>query len=141
MSVAENKAVARKAIEEVWHKGNLAAIDDFYGKSLVFHGAPSTGATVHGPEGYRQIVSTYRTAFPDGRFTFDDEIGEGDLLAVHWTYRATHTGVLSGIAPTGRKIVNPGVSILRFAGGKIVEERAIWDERHVYKSLGAEPPA
>ena len=39
---------------------------------------------------YKQGMSALHTAFPDLRFTIDDEIAEGNKVAVRWTLRATH---------------------------------------------------
>lgn len=36
----ENKAIARRAIEEVWNKHNLAAIDEFYAPDVVNYTLP-----------------------------------------------------------------------------------------------------
>ena len=39
----------------------------------------------------------------------------------------THTGELAGIAPTGRRIEQPGVTILRFDGDRAVERHSVAD--------------
>ena len=105
---------------------------------------PLTGgvrpARLRGPEGYKQVVTLYRTAFPDAHFTIEEMVVEGDSIALLWTFRGTHKGDLMGITPTGKSITNPGITISHFANGKIVEERAIWDERHLYQELGVTPP-
>jgi predicted ester cyclase len=48
-------------------------------------------------------------------------LAEGDRSVIRWTARGTHQGELLGIAPTGKAVVIPGISILRVAGGKIAE--------------------
>jgi steroid delta-isomerase-like uncharacterized protein len=136
----QNKALSRRVIEEVWHKRDLDVVDELYADDFVYYGAPSTGAVLHGPEGYKQVVAMYKTAFPDLRFTIEELIAEGDKVVTRWTFRGTHRGELMGIAPTGKAITNSGISIARISGGKIVEERAIWDELHSYRQLGVYPP-
>jgi hypothetical protein len=37
MSLQENKALARRAIDEVWSKGNVAVAADVYGPKFVSH--------------------------------------------------------------------------------------------------------
>ena len=140
MSAKKNKATVRRILEEVWRKGDLSVIDETYAADFVFTGAPSTKSVLHGPQGYRQLVGLYRTAFPDCHFTVDDLIAEGDTVALRWTFHGTHRGELQGIPPTGKQVANPGTSVTRFKGGKAVEEHAMWDERHMYQQLGIAPP-
>ena len=139
MSVNDNKATLRRVFDEIWHKGDLSVTRQIYAKEFVYYGAESAGAVFRGPEGYAELVRLYRTAFPDIHFTVEQMIGEGDDLVCRWTGSGTHRGELKGVRPTGKHVVNPGVSVCRFAGGKIVEERAFWDEQHMRQSLGVDP--
>src|SRR5680860_1657248 len=62
----ENKALVRRAIEEVHNRGNLAAIVDYVATDFVMH-MPS--AEIHGPAGARPFVAMLREAFPDFHMT------------------------------------------------------------------------
>jgi len=64
-----------------------------------------------GPEGFKQFVSVYRSAFPDTHLTIEDQIAEGDKVVVRWTVHATHTGGLMGIPATGKQVVVAEVTI------------------------------
>lgn len=68
-------------------------------------------------------IARFRESFPDLRVTVEEMIAEGDKVAYRWTMRGTHQGVYEGIAPTGKAITLTGITILRFADGKIVEDR------------------
>ena len=72
----ENKAIARRAFEEVWNQGKLDVIEEIFATDYVGHitGSPD----FNGPEGYKELVTMYRTAFPDIQFTIEDHIAEGD---------------------------------------------------------------
>src|SRR5688500_14883986 len=72
----KNKALARKLFEEAWGKGNLAAVDEFIAADYVRRPIP-TGQPP-GPEGLKQAITTYRTAFPDLQVTVEDIFAEGD---------------------------------------------------------------
>lgn len=37
MSIEENKALARRSVEDVWGKGSLGAIDELYATDFVWH--------------------------------------------------------------------------------------------------------
>jgi predicted ester cyclase len=50
--------------------------------------------------------------------------------------RGTHTGgPFFDVAPTGKHVSETSFSIVRIAGGKIVEERWLWDRLGVWQQL------
>ena len=57
----------------------------------------------------------------------EDMIAEDDKVVAQYVFKGTNRGDLMGIAPTGRRVSISGTSILRIAGGMIIEEWAIWD--------------
>ena len=86
MSVEEkHKALVRRFHEEVWNKGNVAAVDEFMGAEYVDYAIPS--GLPPGTEGLKQAITTYRTAFPDLKATVDDIFAEGDRVAYRWSTR------------------------------------------------------
>ncbi len=56
-----------------------------------------------------------------------------------WSCRGTHKGDLSGIAPTGKQFTISGISIARFASGKMVEGWINWDALGLLQQLGVVP--
>jgi predicted ester cyclase len=54
--------------------------------------------------------------------------------------RGTHKGDLMGVPPTGKPISMSGTSIIRVAGGKIVESWAHPDFLGMFRQLGVSPP-
>ncbi len=129
---AANKALVRRFMEEVFNRGNLAAVDELWKPD--------------GIEGGRRAVEHLRAAFPDYHRTVEAQVAEGDLVVTRWTMRGTHRGPYrSGalrrtLAPTGRRVEVPGISIHRLAGGRIVES---WvqgnDSAQLLLQLGALP--
>jgi steroid delta-isomerase-like uncharacterized protein len=115
----KNKALARKFFEEAWGKGNLAAVDEFIAADYVTHPIPS--GLLPGPEGTKQAITTYRTAFPDLKVTVDDIFAADDRVALRWSIRGTHLGDWLGIPPTGNHMAATGISVYRITGGKVVE--------------------
>ena len=120
MSAEEkNKALVRRYFEEVWGKGNLAAVDDFMAADYAEHPRPS--GLPPGSEGLKQLNAAYRSAFPDLKATLDDIFAEGDRVAFRWSFRGTHLGVWLGTPPTGNHMTATGITVFRIAGGKVVE--------------------
>jgi len=133
-----NKKVVHRLFEEVWNKGNLPLADELFAPTYEHHDA-STPDVGRGPESEKKRVTLYRTAFPDIRLTIEDIIAEGETVMARWSCRGTHKGDLSGIAPTGKQITISGVSIARFANGKMVEGYVNWDALGLMQQLGVVP--
>jgi len=66
-------------------------------------------------------------------------MGEGETVMVRWFCRGTHKGDLNGISPTGKQITISGISIARFANGKMVEGWVNWDALGLMQQLGVVP--
>ena len=140
MSIEENKAITRKFMEEVWNKGNLAALNDILASNCVSHFTPSLKAVFNGPEEYKQAVGIFRTAFPDLHFAIEDLIAEGDKVVCYWIATGTTKGHYMSYAPTGKQMEHqPGITIFGLVNGKIVSHRAIWDEINGLRQVGIMP--
>jgi predicted ester cyclase len=78
MPAEENKAIARREIEELYnHTGNLDAANEIYAPDYVGHD-PTLPEDLHGVEAARQYAATFRSAFPDLTCTIEDQIAEGE---------------------------------------------------------------
>ena len=53
--------------------------------------------------------------------TIHDQLAEGDKVTTRKTITGTHTGLLLGIAPTGRTIAIDVIDIVRLRDGRYVE--------------------
>jgi len=134
---AENKTIARRFYEEVWSKGNLAVLDELVASNFVDHN-PLPGLAPD-LEGFKQVFTMFRTAFPDLHMTVEDMIAEGDMVVSRVKVRGTHKGDLMGIAPTGKQVTLEAIDITRIAGGKMVERWGIIDMLGMMQQLGAVP--
>ena len=140
MSAEENKAILRyKHIDELFNKGNLSIADEIISPDYVYYGHGGLEED-KGIEGVKRLVTMFRTAFPDGHFTIDDMVAEGDKVVVRYTVTGTHKGEYMGIAPTGKKINMKSAIFYRFAGGKQVEAWHISDRLGMMQQLGVVPP-
>lgn len=137
MSTEENKAVMRRIYEEVINRGNMDAADELIAADLVDH-APFPGQEP-GLDGFKDAVTAFRAAFPDLHATMEDEIAEGDMVAVRFTMSGTHRGELMGMAPTGNRMTITGIDLARFEGGKGVEHWASQDDLGMMRQLGVIP--
>jgi steroid delta-isomerase-like uncharacterized protein len=138
--LAGNKAVVRRQHEDVWSKGDLAAIDQLYKEDFVCH-------FVVGPEewkgrdGVKKVVTQHRAAFPDWTEKIEDIVVEGDKVVTRFTSTGTHKGAFAGIAPTGKKVTISEVAIFRVKDGQIAEQWGFPDALGLLRQIGVDPLA
>ena len=135
----QNKALARRGIEEVWNQGKLTVIDELTAPNATYYDPNVPDGKFTGTEGLKQFVQIYRGAFPDVRITINDQIAEGDKVVTRWTATGTHKGQLMGIAPTNKHATVTGVDIDRYQDGKVVEAWASYDMLGLLQQLGIVP--
>ena len=138
MSTEENKAKQRRVWEEAFNKGDLSVANETIATNYVYHGP--MGMEYKGPEGFKQVVTMFRTAFPDLHITVEDMVAEGDKVVSYYTMTGTHKGELMGIAPTDKKVKFSGIVIVRWVGSKEVEARGVGDMLSMMQQLGVVPP-
>jgi predicted ester cyclase len=85
----------------------------------------------------KRICLQNLNAFPDAKFTIDDQIAEGDKVVMHYTITGIHKGDFQGIAATGKSIKIIGIAIHRIVNGKNVEIWTNWDAPGLMHQLGA----
>lgn len=129
-----SKEFGRLYIEVIWNQSQFDRLEEFTAPDIVRHD-PASGVQ-HGFDEYSTVVHALHAAFHPMRFTINQQVGEGDTVAHHWTVTGTHVGEFNGIAPTGKQFTLDGISIYRVADGKLVEERTVWDALGLMKQLG-----
>lgn len=131
----ENKKVARKLMEEGWNKGREEVVDELMSPQCRFHD-PVFPSLTTGAENYKQHMRTTRNAFPDLRFTIEDQIAERNEVVQHWKLHVTHRGNFLGLPPTNKSATISGTTIDRIEKGKIVERWADWNLLSLMEQLG-----
>ena len=116
-NLAANKAIISR-LGELWNTGNLAIADEIFDADFVNHDPSDPKIT--NLESYKGYVAAIRTGFPDFHVTTEDLIAEGGKVVVRWIITATHQGEFAGIPATDIKATWTGMTIWRFAGGKLV---------------------
>jgi steroid delta-isomerase-like uncharacterized protein len=137
MSAEQNKHSVQRAFDGLFSRGELALANELVSADFLNHEAPA--GVPRGPAGLRQLVTFLRTAFPDIHYEVQELLAEDDMVAVRTILCGTHQGTFMGIPPTGRPVVQEQIHILRFAGGKIVEHRAVRDDLGMLQQLGVIP--
>ncbi|HET6659380.1 MAG TPA: SpoIIE family protein phosphatase [Rubrobacter sp.] len=132
----ENKAIARRFLEETMAKGNLDVIDelaapDFVDRTLL----PGQGPT---REDFKRSVAEALDTTPITSFTIEEQIAEGDTVVTKYSHSSIQRREVMGIPPTGEEKTVAGIYIHRISAGKITEEWGIIDAVLAMESLAQE---
>jgi len=139
----QNKEIAQRYYKEIMNQGNLATIDELMSPDFLFT-IPTHPDPYRGPDGFKNLVTMLRGAFPDVTLSVEHLVAEGDTVVGHWTGRGTHTGgplhtVMGDIPATGKSFTIDGMSWLRFKDGKIIESLANEDTLGLLTQIGVLP--
>jgi predicted ester cyclase len=128
---------------ELWSEGKLEVADELYAPNYVDHVSRGPESSqVMGPEGIKQAVMLFRSAFPDLHYIVHEEIAQGDLVMTRFSARGTQREPFLGAAPTGRVVsYTVGMDLNRIAGGRIVESWVNYDALAPLQQIGLVPPA
>ena len=138
----------RALMEQFWVAYNAGDADtiltDIFSPDFVNHtpapGFPTTG------QGLVETMLFFASSFPDQAATVEEIVVEGDLVASRVIVTGTHEGSAYGIPATGRTVVYGGLTIVRIANGKMVENWGFYDQVSILAQIGAmggpaaEPP-
>ena len=131
----ENKAVAKRAFEEILSRGRFDLAEQLYAKDFVNHGIHRDASL----EEDQAALKGRHQAFSDISIVREKLIAEGDLVAIYWIARGTNTGTGNGLPATGKKAELAGITIWRIVDGKIKEEWSAFDQLSLMQQLGLFP--
>lgn len=142
---SDSAAIVRRYWDVVWNRGDLSAIDDLVDDNFTNFGVRQPGAHAV----VRQIVTAWRTAFPDLNYEIRQEIVQDDKVVHQVVLRGTHLGefklaagpsdLLGTLPPTGRAVEADQIHIHRVEDGKIAEHTASRNDLLMLTQLGLAP--
>jgi steroid delta-isomerase-like uncharacterized protein len=131
----QNKAIAKRAFEEILSGGRFELAEQLYAKDFVNHGLHSNASL----EEDQAALKGWHAAFPDLVIVPEKLIAEDDLVTIYWIARGTNTGTGNGLPATGKKAELAGITIWRIVDGKIKEEWSAFDQLSMMRQLGLIP--
>lgn len=135
-TVTEETKLVERVVEQAWNKGNMEVVDEVIADGYVMH-TQMLPQDVRGPEGFKEMVQMWRSAFPDFEMTIEDRVVEGERIVHHFTMHGTHEGEFMGIEPTGNEIEVETISIHTFEDGEAVADFAVLDSLGLMTQLDA----
>ena len=130
----QNKAIIREMVELAFNQRDVAALDRYVAEDFVeLDPVPGQGP---GREGFKQVLTDLLGAFPDLRWTTEEQIAEGDKVVSRFQWSGTHAGDFAGIPATGKHVTVKGVVIDRVVDGLMVASRILMDDLGMLRQLG-----
>jgi len=116
-----NKSLILTMNDELWNKGNLNKMNEFFSPDIVRYFLPD-GSEVRGIDSLREHEKKHRETFPDWQEDIKHIVAEEDLVVIHFVSTGTNRGSWLGNPPTGKRIRINEMSIFRIKNYKIVEQ-------------------
>lgn len=134
VSTQDTKRIARRVPEEIATERRFDLVDEVYAEDAVEHAA--FGPDVEGREAIREQLEGFIGAFSDFRASVEEEVAEGDLVAMRVTLSGTHDGEFMGIEPTGNTFEIENTVFTRVVDGKVAERWILPDMFGMLTQLG-----
>ena len=135
---ADSKVVVRRMIEEVFNRHDADATERFFARDYVEQvPGPGQGQGLEGMQ--RFLAEIVFPAFPDMRWSVEEQIAEGEQVLTRFTWRGTHRGPFAGIPATEQQVEVWGMVLDRVRDGKLVESRILMDNLGMLQQMGVIP--
>jgi len=125
--------------ERVWidglNRGDVSAADAAFAPDCIVH-ITGIAEPLRGLGPWKELIAGLLRAFPDLHFTIEDQLVQGDRVAMRWRATGTHNGPLGAAPPTGKPIAVDGLIVDRVADGKVQERWEQWDQSLMLQQLG-----
>jgi predicted ester cyclase len=131
LNEAEIEGWARSLFHDVWNLRRLDWLARIYAEDVIAHAGG--GRAAQGLRNYQSLVLHVLAAIPDGVMRVENvcwsEEADGVIVAVRWVLEGNSApGGVLGECPARKPVFMMGMSHLRLAGGRIVEEWMLFDE-------------
>jgi predicted ester cyclase len=131
------KAQARRVLEDIFPADDEQALLATMTDDFVNHEAPP--GMPSGPESVCYIMHLLSRAFSEQKWTIEQVLVEGDLVAIRSTHSGRHTGDYFGLPATGRTFSYRQMHMVRFDGSKSCEHWAVRDDVGLMRQLSGKP--
>ena len=136
---SENTTIAiteyeQKLVDSL-NRGNVSGADEAFQPDCVIHinGGPQRDLSL---DSFKQMVAGMLAAFPDLRFTIEDQIVSSNKVATRWRAEGTNTGPFGEIQATGKRVQIEGHIVDYIVDGRVAERWELWDQMGMMKQLG-----
>jgi predicted ester cyclase len=132
-----NATVILRLYEECLNQGRLESLPDLVRPNVINHFDDNEQT---GLAAFEQNIRRVRAMFPNGHFTIDDVVSNGNKAAARWTMTAIFSVPIAGVAPTGKRITHDAIAFYRFDQGRIAEAWVQVDQIGALHQIGVNIP-
>jgi predicted ester cyclase len=117
----------------VWNGGDFSKVPEIISVDFVYY---SSFDDLKGHDGFKELVSTWRTACPDLQVIVNEIIGERDTVVVHQLSCGTFLGEFLGHKPNGNKLESKEAWFYHFRNGKVSDAICLSNLDALLKKMG-----
>ena len=129
------RTLTLRILQEIWNAKNPSLIEELYSDDCVIH---TPNGEVRGVEGSKRLYQTYTSSFPDVQFEIQQIVAEGDMASAQLVFTGTHKGPLGEIPASGNFVKVANNCFFRFVGGKLIEQKGVWDSLSLMRQINAD---
>ena len=120
---ATEAQLARRVLLECLGQGRCEPLKGLYSADFIAHGASASYTLA------QDVAATlsWRAAMPDLTLSIERTVAEPGMAAVHWRAAGTNTVAAGGLPGNGERLGIEGMTMFRFADGRIAEEWSVLD--------------
>jgi steroid delta-isomerase-like uncharacterized protein len=130
MVAPSNNTQVVRTLYDLLNSGAYDRLDEVIAPSFV------AGDGSRGAQAFGKVLAKLRASFPDLVYTLDELVADGDRVAVHWTWRGTHSAPFRDFPASGKRVINSGLAIFQLAAGKITSATMETDRLGFLIALG-----
>ncbi len=138
MQAEDIKKLNHYFYDEVFRRQHVDAIDELLTDDFVEH-IPAPGQRTD-REGAKTFIAHMLQAFPDLDFEIENEIAEGDTIAVVGRMMGTHSGEFLGVPASGRRVNVTVMDTSRVRDGKFSDHWGLVDVPTLMEQVGMASP-
>jgi predicted ester cyclase len=114
MSMDENKQMVHRFFDERWNQQNCAVVDELLTADQV--------------EEHKAWMGRVHSTVREMRFSIDDMVAEGDLVALHRSVDGVLAHAVEGVGAPDDPVHRSGLALVRVLDGKVVDDWAYFDD-------------
>jgi steroid delta-isomerase-like uncharacterized protein len=133
MTESPSERSVRRYWDEVWSKGDVAAVGEFYAPIFRLNGEQTS------VEEFAEQAEAWLGHFSDWGVEVHKLFVCGSVVVSRVLYRATHTGDFKTVPASGKTFELSGIDIFEFEAGRVTSHWHETDHLDMFQQLGAEP--
>ena len=130
----DNAEIYRTLSRELFEEGKLDTLDRHLHRD--YQVSDPSFDRGKGIAGLKRSMGALIEAFSDIKYEVLRQVASGDWVTTHFRFNATNRKPFLGLSKPGARISAEGMSMNRFAGGKMIEGHVVWDLHSVAQQLG-----